>query len=71
MYINLWEAIYKQLLLTELDTAISPKPFRATKTEVIRSGIDVPAAKKVSPIISEGIAKVSPTSVAHHTIKYE
>lgn len=38
------------LLPTELDTAISPKPFRATITEVIKSGMDVPAAKNVSPI---------------------
>lgn len=35
---------------TDEETAISPSPFRATMTEVIRSGIDVPAAKKVSPI---------------------
>lgn len=33
------------LLPTELETAISPKPFRATITDVIKSGIDVPAAK--------------------------
>lgn len=38
------------LLPTELDTAISPKPFLATITEVIKSGIDVPAARKVRPI---------------------
>lgn len=38
------------LLPTELETAISPKPFLATMTEVIKSGIDVPAAKKVKPI---------------------
>ena len=35
---------------TELDTAISPKPLRATMTDVIKSGIEVPAAKKVKPI---------------------
>lgn len=29
---------------------MSPKPLRATMTEVIKSGIDVPAAKNVSPI---------------------
>lgn len=40
----------KMLLPTELDTAMSPKPFRATITDVIRSGIEVPAAKNVSPI---------------------
>ena len=59
------------LLPTELDTAISPNPLRATSTDVIKSGMDVPAARNVSPIISEGILNVSPTSVAHHTIKYE
>lgn len=38
------------LLPTELETAISPKPFRATITDVIKSGIEVPAAKNVKPI---------------------
>lgn len=50
---------------------MSPKPFRATITDVMRSGIDVPAAKKVSPITSGGILTVSPTMLAHHTIRYE
>ncbi len=59
------------LLPTELETAISPRPFLATRTDVIRSGIEVPAAKNVRPIISAGILKVSPTKVAHQTIKYE
>lgn len=40
----------KMLDPTEEDTAISPSPFRATMTDVIKSGIDVPAAKKVNPI---------------------
>lgn len=57
------------LLPTELDTAMSPKPLRATSTEVIKSGMEVPAAKKVNPIISLGMLNVSPTSVAHQTIK--
>ena len=35
---------------TEDETAISPNPFLATMTEVIKSGMDVPAAKKVNPI---------------------
>lgn len=61
----------KMLLPTEDETAISPKPFRATITEVIRSGMDVPAAKNVNPITSDGISKVSPTMFAHQTIKYE
>lgn len=38
------------LLPTELDTAMSPKPFRATMTDVIKSGIEVPAARNVRPI---------------------
>lgn len=37
----------------ELDTAMSPKPFLATKTLVIRSGMLVPAARNVSPITCE------------------
>jgi len=40
----------KMLLPTELDTAMSPNPFLATITLVIRSGMLVPAAKNVSPI---------------------
>ncbi len=40
----------KMLLPTELDTAISPKPFLATMTLVMRSGILVPAARNVSPM---------------------
>lgn len=56
---------------TELDTAMSPSPFRATMTLVIKSGILVPAAKIVNPIISVGITKVSPIVFAHQTIKYE
>ena len=40
----------KMLLPTELETAISPKPFLATITLVMRSGILVPAARKVNPI---------------------
>ncbi|KAJ3648609.1 hypothetical protein Zmor_020402 [Zophobas morio] len=59
------------LLPTEEETAMSPKPFRATMTEVMRSGIEVPAARKVSPITSGGIRTVSPTTFAHQTIRYE
>lgn len=53
--------ISKILEPTELDTAMSPRPFRATITLVIRSGIEVPAANMVSPMISSVIQKVSPT----------
>ncbi len=51
----------KMLLPTELDTAMSPRPFRATITLVIRSGMDVPAARMVRPMISSEIPTVSPT----------
>ena len=40
-----------RLLPRELETAISPRPFLATITLVIRSGTDVPAAIRVKPII--------------------
>lgn len=46
---------------TELDTAISPRPLRATITLVMRSGMEVPAANIVRPIISSVIPIVSPT----------
>lgn len=61
----------KILLPTELDTAISPNPFRATMTLVMRSGMLVPAARNVRPITSGGIATVSPATFAHQTIRYE
>lgn len=51
----------KMLLPTELDTAMSPRPLRATMTLVMRSGMDVPAARMVKPIISSEIPIVSPT----------
>merc|ERR1719273_2648634 len=56
---------------TDEDTAISPLPCFATKTLVIKSGTDVPAAKNVKPMTASGILAVSPNSVAHHTIRYE
>lgn len=61
----------KMLLPTEDDTAMSPKPFLATMTLVMRSGMDVPAARNVRPITSGGIPTVFPVTVAHHTIRYE
>ena len=51
----------KMLLPTELETAMSPKPFRATITLVMRSGMEVPAARMVSPMISSEMPMVSPT----------
>lgn len=59
----------KMLLPTEEDTAMSPNPFLATMTLVIKSGIEVPAARNVKPITSAGIPTVSPVTVAHQTIK--
>lgn len=38
------------LLPIEEETAISPNPFLATMTEVIKSGTDVPAARIVKPM---------------------
>lgn len=46
---------------TELDTAMSPSPFLATMTLVMRSGMEVPAASMVNPMISSVIPIVSPT----------
>ena len=40
----------KMLLPTEEETAMSPKPFLATITLVMRSGMEVPAARNVRPI---------------------
>jgi hypothetical protein len=45
------------LLPTELDTAISPNPLRATITDVIKSGMDVPAARNVRPITCTRVKK--------------
>lgn len=53
--------ISNMLLPTELETAMSPRPLRATITLVIRSGMDVPAARMVRPIISSEMPMVSPT----------
>ena len=41
------------LLPTEEETAMSPNPFLATITDVIKSGMEVPAARKVKPITCE------------------
>lgn len=58
----------KMLLPTELDTAMSPRPFLATITLVMRSGMEVPAARMVSPIISSEMPTVSPTYTINTTI---
>lgn len=51
----------KMLEPTELETAMSPSPLRATITLVMRSGMEVPAANIVRPIISSVIPMVCPT----------
>ncbi len=53
---------------TELETAMSPRPFRATMTLVMRSGMEVPAARIVKPMISSVIPIVSPTCGRMRTI---
>merc|ERR1711865_506871 len=59
----------KMLEPIEDDTAMSPWPCLATMTEVIRSGIEVPAARKVRPIIVGGILIRSPRMLTHQTMK--
>ena len=54
----------KMLLPTEEETAMSPKPFLATMTEVIRSGMEVPAARKVNPITCRRLFHSVSTSIA-------
>merc|ERR1719219_1024587 len=55
----------------EEDTAMLPFPSLATRTEVMRSGTEVPAARKVSPMTASLMLRASPVTVAHHTMKYE
>lgn len=61
--------ISNMLLPTELETAMSPRPLRATITLVIRSGMDVPAARMVRPIISSEMPMVSPTLEEKRQVK--
>merc|ERR1719402_1017915 len=55
----------------EDETAISPCPCLATRTDVMRSGTEVPAARIVKPITASEMPTTFPKMVAHHTIKYE
>ena len=48
------------LLPIELDNAMSPSPILATITLVSKSGTEVPAAKRVNPMMTEGIPIVWP-----------
>lgn len=42
------------------DTALSPKPCCATMMAESMSGTEVPAARKVRPMITEGMPAVAP-----------
>lgn len=55
----------------EEETAISPKPFRATIADVIRSGTEVPAAKMVKPMSDSSILIVSEMVCASQVMKVE
>lgn len=44
----------------ELETSMSARPRRATMPLAIRSGMDVPTARTVRPMIVSGMLKVSP-----------
>merc|ERR1719319_1684872 len=50
------------------DTAISPWPCLATRTDVMRSGTDVPAARTVRPITASEIPTTLPKMVAHQLL---
>ena len=61
----------KMLEPTDDDTAMSPLPCFATKTLVIKSGTDVPAAKNVKPMtyVKRNIRNQYPfTSNLHYSI---
>mmetsp|Transcript_15101 Transcript_15101/g.14502 ORF Transcript_15101/g.14502 Transcript_15101/m.14502 type:complete len:149 (-) Transcript_15101:1016-1462(-) len=55
----------------EEDTALSPRPFLATMTAASISGTEVPAAKNVRPIITDGIPSVAPIISTQLTMKYD
>mmetsp|Transcript_48895 Transcript_48895/g.141639 ORF Transcript_48895/g.141639 Transcript_48895/m.141639 type:complete len:338 (-) Transcript_48895:1271-2284(-) len=52
------------------EMAMSPWPCRATMTEVIKSGTEVPAANTVSPMMWSGKLQVSPSTVVNQIIQY-
>ena len=61
---------------TDEETAMSPLPCFATKTLVIRSGTEVPAAKKVRPITCKkggwahrmGVIQLSKIKASYHSL---
>mmetsp|Transcript_17790 Transcript_17790/g.23047 ORF Transcript_17790/g.23047 Transcript_17790/m.23047 type:complete len:112 (+) Transcript_17790:300-635(+) len=59
----------KMLLPMEEETAISPSPIRAITTLLTASGILVPIARKVRPMIISSMPMTAPKIVAHHTSK--
>merc|ERR1719502_196574 len=61
----------KMLLPTELDTAMSPCPFLATARLESASGMLVPPASSVRPIIVSGMLAVWPRTVHIQTMTYE
>ena len=64
--------VISNTLLPRLDdTALSLKPFLATIIAANISGIDVPAAKNVKPIITDGIPNVAPIISTEFTKKYD
>merc|ERR1719502_1142865 len=61
----------KMLLPMELDTAMSPCPLLATARLESASGMEVPAARSVSPMTGSGIPVTQPNCTAIHTMMYE
>mmetsp|Transcript_12233 Transcript_12233/g.42959 ORF Transcript_12233/g.42959 Transcript_12233/m.42959 type:complete len:446 (+) Transcript_12233:401-1738(+) len=61
----------KMLEPMEEETAMSPKPLRATITDDSASGIDVPPARMVRPMTASGMPSAKPMVEAHHTMRYE
>merc|ERR1719171_1276202 len=53
------------------ETAMSPWPLRATSREPIASGTEVPAARRVQPMIAGWMLSMQPILEAHETMKYE
>ena len=51
------------------ETAMSPWPALATITDVIKSGTEVPAARKVIPMVLCDKPETVQTIVAHHTMQ--
>ncbi len=59
----------KILLPTDEETAISPHPFLATITLVIKSGTEVPAAKKVNPTTYKNKFRMKKKKKKHKSLR--